>query len=85
MSQLKGVRANQAVGTRKLETEDRQTGRDTWHPQWTVDVGQGCEVGITIDDGCFVVLCANEVGQWRPATHIPAAAARLLGALADAN
>jgi len=55
-----------------------------WQPRWRVDVGHGCEVGITIDDGCFVVLYQNESEQWRPGSHIPLAAARLIGTL-DAN
>ena len=54
---------------------------DIWHPQWIVDVGHNCQVGIATDDGCFVVLYPNEVGQWRPATHIPVAVAQLLGQL----
>ncbi len=55
----------------------------SWQPRWRVDVGHGCEVGITTDDGCFVVLYPTEVGQWRPGKHIPIAAARLIGALCD--
>ena len=52
-----------------------------WVPQWIVDCGKGCEVGITIDDRCFVVLAKNWVGQWVPTTHIPREAAEKIGEL----
>ena len=54
-----------------------------WEPLWTVDVGCDCKVGITVDDSCFMVLSQNMAGQWRPSTHIPIAAARFLGELAE--
>lgn len=54
-----------------------------WQPRWTVDVGHGCEVGVTTDDGCFLVLYPMKDGQWRPGAHIPTAAARLMGTLCD--
>ena len=56
---------------------------DLWQPRWTVDVGHGCEVGVTTDDGCFLVLYPTKAGRWRPGAHIPTAAARLMGALCD--
>ena len=52
-----------------------------WQPRWRVDVGHGCEVGVTTDDGCFLVLCPDETGQWWPGQWIPPAAARLIGSL----
>ncbi len=52
-----------------------------WKPIWRVDVGHGCEVGVTTDDGCFLVLCPDETGQWWPGQWIPPAAARLIGSL----
>lgn len=63
-------------------TGEGQPGVSLWRPQWTVNVGHGCELGIVVDDHCFVVLCENTAGQWRPATHIPKAAALLIGELA---
>ena len=54
-------------------------------PIWTVDVGHGCEVGITLDDGCFVVLTRNWVDQWMPSTHIPKPVALRLGELATSS
>ena len=50
-----------------------------WQPRWRVDVGHDCEVGVTVDDGCFVVLVQNESSEWHPTAHIPVAAARLIG------
>ena len=54
-----------------------------WKPEWLVDVGHDCQVGIAIDDGCYIVLCPNDVGQWLPTKHIPIAAAKFLGGLAS--
>ena len=54
-----------------------------WQPEWRVDVGHGCEVGVATDDGCFVVLYPTENGEWRPGKHIPPAAARLIGELCN--
>lgn len=51
-------------------------------PKWTVDVGSGCEVGLTIDDGCFVVLYPQG-GGWKPGSYIPKAAAKKIAALLD--
>ena len=31
-------------------------GAPDWHPDWTVNVGHGDTLGITVDNGCFVVL-----------------------------
>jgi hypothetical protein len=31
----------------------------TWQPKELVDVGHGCQCGITTDDGCYVVLSQN--------------------------
>ena len=56
-----------------------------WKPRWLVDVGQGCSVGITTDDGCFVVLCQDWYGNWRLSKHIPPTVAQFLGGLAVAG
>ncbi len=55
--------------------------RDLWQPQWLVDVDD-VMMGITRDDGCYVVLAQTPAGRWRPATHIPVQAARMLCELA---
>lgn len=55
--------------------------RPKWHPQWVVDCGKGCEVGITTDDHCFVVLVKTWQGDWHPATHFPWQVAERLGQL----
>lgn len=54
-----------------------------WQPEWRVDVGCGCEVGVTTDDGCFLVLYPAENGEWWPGKHIPLAAARRIGELCN--
>ena len=54
----------------------------SWQPQHVVDVGCGCELGITTDDGCFVVLYPINSSQWRPSTHIPRKVAEKIGELA---
>lgn len=53
-----------------------------WQPSWLVDVGQEIMVGIVMDDGCYIVLAQTPTGQWRPMTHIPVEAAKMLGRLA---
>ena len=52
-----------------------------WHPQWIVTTPNGSDVGITLDDGCFVVLCSWPKGEWHPTTHIPPVAAEKIGSL----
>lgn len=54
---------------------------DLWQPQWFVDVGSEVTVGIAMDDGCYVVLLQQPTGQWRPTTHIPVEAAKMIGRL----
>ncbi|MBA7678139.1 hypothetical protein ES703_86410 [subsurface metagenome] len=56
--------------------------KDVWQPEQIVDVGHGCKLGVTTDDGCFVVLYPTEFGQWRLGTHIPGPVAKILGQLA---
>ncbi len=58
-------------------------GRVEYKPKWKVDVGSGCELGISTDDGCFLILYPKETGQWKPGKHIPPVVARELGKLAD--
>lgn len=53
-----------------------------WEPRWIVDIGQGSECGLTIDDGCFVVLYRHQ-GNWRPGNHIPKQVAAKIAELAD--
>jgi hypothetical protein len=42
-----------------------------WRPRWLVDVGHGCQLGITIDDDCFLVLYPHDNDTWKPGKHIP--------------
>ena len=46
-----------------------------------MDVGQGCQLGVTLDDHCFVVLYPQENGRWKPGTHIPEPIARFLSSV----
>jgi len=55
--------------------------KSNWQPQHIVDIGHGCDMGIAIDDHCFVVLYPTETGQWRPGKHIPKQVARQIGKL----
>lgn len=54
-----------------------------WRPQWFVDVGDHCRLGITVDDGCFIVLYPHPNGVWRPGTHVPQAVAERMAELRD--
>ena len=54
-----------------------------WKPKRIVTTCGGSEVGITIDDHCFVVLSTDGKGQWNPSNHIPSVAAKLIGQLND--
>ena len=42
----------------------------------------GCEVGITRDDGCLVVLVQQFPGHWIPTSHVPREAATVLAEMA---
>jgi len=55
---------------------------ELWHPEWLVDDGNEVQIGIVMDDGCYVVLAQTHIGHWRPITHIPVEAAKMIGRLA---
>ena len=55
----------------------------SWVPRWIVDVGRDCEMGIAIDDHCFVVLAQAGSGHWMLSRWIPWQVARKLGELAE--
>jgi len=42
--------------------------RSQWQPKAIIDEPS---LGVTIDDGCFVVLVRNDLGDWNPTTHVP--------------
>ncbi len=44
-----------------------------WQPRWTVDIGNNCQMGLTIDDGCLVPLVLTYDEQWIPTHHLPEA------------
>lgn len=54
--------------------ENNKPLRVVWRPRWTVDVGHSDKLGLTIDDGCFIVLYPREPNEWAPGTHVPRAA-----------
>jgi len=57
--------------------------KSSWQPKELIDIGSGCQCGITTDDGCFVVLAKNWEGEWKPASWIPPQVAQRLGELAS--
>jgi len=56
-----------------------------WEPTWIIPSGKESEVGVLIDDGCFVVLTQGHSDQWKPITHIPISVIQKLGSLAQEN
>ena len=52
-----------------------------WTPLWIVPCGKDNEVGIIIDDHCFVVLAKTWADQWMPTSHIPELAVRYMARL----
>ena len=57
--------------------------KSNWQPRWVVDVGHDCQCGIAMDDHCYVVLCPDLKGNWKPSSHIPTAVAEFLNDLID--
>lgn len=53
-----------------------------WMPKWIVRVGSITKVGITIDDGHYLVLVRAGGGKWTPTKWIPKEAAIFMGKLA---
>ena len=58
---------------------DRQV---VWQPKEVVDIGDGCRMGITSDDGFYMVLSPSCTGSWKPSSWIPPVVAKRLGELA---
>jgi hypothetical protein len=54
----------------------------TWQPKEIIDLGDGCKIGITTNDGYYTVLLPGYNGSWKPTNWIPARAAKRLGELA---
>jgi hypothetical protein len=57
--------------------------KSNWQPRWLVDIGHGCQCGITIDDHCYVTLSKNWDDKWIPTSHIPIKVAEFLGELVN--
>jgi len=53
-----------------------------WQPKEIIDLGDGHKIGISSDDGYYVVLLPGYNGSWKPTNWIPARAAKRLGELA---
>jgi len=53
-----------------------------WQPKELVDIGNGCRMGITCDDGYYMVLSPSYTGSWKPSSWIPPVVAKRLGELA---
>ncbi|MGB8706865.1 MAG: hypothetical protein WCD72_02805 [Dehalococcoidia bacterium] len=53
-----------------------------WQPKEIVDLGNGCRMGITSDDGYYVVLSPSHQGSWKPSNWISPRVAKRLGELA---
>ena len=54
----------------------------TLRPRWRVECGAECEVGITVDDHCFIVLLKRE-HEWMPTPYIPREAAEWMASHLD--
>jgi hypothetical protein len=53
-----------------------------WQPKEIIDIGNGLRMGITSDDGYYIVLSASPQGAWKPSNWIPPRVAKRLGELA---
>jgi hypothetical protein len=80
MSQLTAKEQLTPVDELDVATQPKTT---AWTPKWIVDCGKDCEVGLTVDDHCFLVLIKGDSGEWQPCKHIPREAAKKMWELAD--
>jgi len=67
-----------------LHEHDEASGT-RWHPKWIVTAQAGYDLGLIVDDHCFVALVPDQNGQWRPAYHIPQLIAEEIGRLVAAG
>ena len=42
-----------------------------YEPVHIIDIGAGCQMGLAVDDSCFIAL-VQRGGEWKIATHWPA-------------
>ncbi len=63
--------------------DDMPRMESTHEPDWRVPIGHGIEMGVTVDDGCFVALTQDEWGYWNPVAHVPAVVAQSMGQAAE--
>ena len=52
-----------------------------WMPKWVIKSG----VGLTIDDGCYIILIRKAGGQWSPTKWIPKEAIDFINGLKSQN
>jgi len=52
-------------------------------PKEIINLGDGCKIGITTNDGCYTVFLLDCNGSWEPTNWIPARAAKRLGELSS--
>ena len=55
-----------------------------WMPKWIVKMKPN-NIGITIDDHCYLVLVRKEGGQWMPTKWIPKEAVIFIAELIKTN
>ncbi len=67
-----------------VPAEMPSTSEAEWKPRWLIDLGNGDRLGVTVDDGCFVVLYSHDA-TWRPGTRIPKEAAAQIAKLVNAG
>jgi hypothetical protein len=69
----------------KETTMDNTDGKNEmkWEPKEIIDVGNGLRMGITSDDGYYIVLSPCREGAWKPSNYIPPRVAKRLGELAS--
>lgn len=61
-----------------------ESGKDIkWQPKEIIDIGNGLRMGITSDDGYYIVLSPCREGAWKPSNCIPPRVAKRLGELAS--
>ena len=69
---LKEIIMYNAVGVKEIQ----------WQPKEIIDIGNGLRMGITSDDGYYIVLSPGREGSWKPANCIHPRVAKRLGELA---
>ena len=56
-----------------------------WQPKEIIELGDGCQIGITANDGFYSIFVLDNDGSWKPTNWIPTRAAKRLGELATSQ